>query len=96
MRAIHSTTSCISMVFLPNINLVSKFKNMFPSGKQLTKNIHKVAFPAIYLISFAMFETVEAIGYVECINHCDKHRDAHPLSTLICYAMCHFFSEKDK
>lgn len=73
------------------LDYVSEIK--IASPKQVVENLSKIAIPAIALVATSMIQGAQAIPYVECINNCDRHRDAHPLAKLICYALCARFSK---
>lgn len=61
--------------------------------QQVVKNVTRLALPAILLVAVAMAREARAITYVECINNCDEHRDAHELAKLLCYTLCLIFAK---
>ena len=61
--------------------------------EQIIKNLTKIAIPVIALSGAAMVHTAQAVTMAECFENCDKHRDAHELAKLICYALCAIFSK---
>ena len=77
---------------LTNIsNSVPKIR--IASPEQVVKNLNKIAIPTIILVTALMIKGAQAIGYVECINNCNEHRDAHALAKLMCYALCAIFAK---
>ena len=77
---------------------LSTTSNYFPeiriaSPEQAVKNLKNIAIPAITLVAASMINGAQAIGYVECIDNCNEHRDAHPLAKLICYGLCAIFAK---
>ena len=63
------------------------------TSEEAVRNLKKIAIPAIALVAFSMIKSVHAITYVECVDACDQHEDAHPLAKLLCYAMCAIFTK---
>lgn len=63
------------------------------SPEQIARNLRIIAIPAITLFAASMITGAQAIGYVECINNCNAHRDAHAIAKLACYALCAIFAK---
>lgn len=78
----------ITSNYLPQIRIASP--------KQVVKNLQKIAVPIIILLGASMAAEAHAANYSDCIDSCNRHRDAHPLAKLICYTMCLFLAKDGK
>lgn len=81
--------------YVPRVASISSYVPRFriASSDQMARNLTKIALPAIALAASAMMYQAQAVTYVECINNCDLHREAHELAKLICYTLCAIFSK---
>lgn len=71
--------------YLPQVRLATR--------EEFTTNLKRIAIPAITLLSIAAVEGASAIPMAECVENCDKHRDAHALMKLFCYTLCALFGK---
>ncbi len=70
---------------------ISSYLPKIASSEQIGRNLKTIAMPALAFFAESMVQETRAIGYVECIDNCDEHRDAHPLAKLICYVLSAIF-----
>ncbi len=71
--------------YVPKISLASP--------EQIAKNVNKIAIPAMVLVTASMINGAQAVGFVECMDNCNRDPNTPGIAKLICYTLCAIFSK---